>query len=289
MAHAVFAGLCTLDVIQSVARVPAEDEKVTALRQTVAAGGPATNAAVTFAHLGGAATLLTGIGRHPLAAGVRADLAARGVRVRDLAPEHDGPPAVSSVLVTAGTGSRAVASTNAAGAHLVPPDDLDLAGVAALEVDGHHPALAEAALTEARRRGIPAILDAGSWKDGTARLLPLLDVVAASADFRPPGDGPVEKIIRGYGVPWIAITAGAAPIRWWGPGGVSGEVTVPAVSVVDTLGAGDVFHGALTHAVATGGRPTPATFPGMLDFAARIAARACGSFGTRAWMHHAGT
>ncbi|GAB7042881.1 MULTISPECIES: PfkB family carbohydrate kinase [Catenuloplanes] len=286
MVHAVFAGLCTLDVIQSVARVPGANEKVTALRQTVAAGGPATNAAVTFAHLGGTPTLLTAVGRHPLATGVRADLAECGVRLRDLAPDHDGPPSVSSVLVTAATGERAVASTDAAGAHLVPPADLDLAGVSAVQVDGHHPALAEAVLTEARRRGIATLLDAGSWKDGTERLLPLVDVVAASADFRPPAAGPPQEIIRGYGVPWLAITAGAGPIRWWGPGGTAGEVPVPAVAVVDTLGAGDVFHGALTFAVATRGL---AALPSLLAPAAHTAARACAHFGTRTWMHHTDT
>ncbi|GAB7052963.1 PfkB family carbohydrate kinase [Catenuloplanes indicus] len=276
MAHAVFAGLCTLDVIQSVTRVPGANEKVTALRQTVAAGGPATNAAVTFAHLGGTATLLTGIGRHPLAGGIRADLASCRVAVRDLTPDHDGPPSVSSILVTAATGARAVASTNASGAHLVPPDDFDFDGVSALQVDGHHPALAEAALTEARRRGIVTIMDAGSWKDGTERLLPLVDVLAASADFP----------FRRYDVPWLAVTDGARPIRWWGPGDTSGEVPVPAVTVVDTLGAGDVFHGALTFGIAARGL---AGFPSLLAAAARTASRACAHFGTRTWMHHTDT
>ncbi len=303
-------GLCTLDVIQSVARVPGENEKVTALRQTVAAGGPATNAAVTFAHLGGEAVLWTGIGRHPLTAGIRADLDACGVRVHDLAAAQDGPPAVSSILVTAGTGARAVISTNAGSAHLVPPNDFDLDGVTALQVDGHHPALAEVALRAARRHGIPTVMDAGSWKHGTARLLPLIDVVACSADFRVPGGGPVEE---GLDVPWIVITAGGEPIRWWGPGGASGEVAVEQTSVVDTLGAGDVFHGALTHAIATlpgttlpgtglpgapgrmpreGAGPallTPDNFPALLARAAHTASRACAHFGTRTWMHHTDT
>lgn len=48
----LFVGLCTLDVIQLVDHVPAPDEKLTAREQTVAAGGPAANAAVTFAYLG---------------------------------------------------------------------------------------------------------------------------------------------------------------------------------------------------------------------------------------------
>lgn len=277
-------GLCTLDVIQSVTRMPGENEKVTALRQTVAAGGPATNAAVTFAHLGGEATLVTAIGRHPLAAGIRADLAGCGVHVRDLAPEHAEAPPTSAILVTAHSGNRAVASTNAAGLHVVPPDDLDLREVAALQVDGHHPGLALAALRAARAGGIPTILDAGSWKPGTEDLLPLLDVVAASADFRPPGGAPIETVLRG--VPWVVVTAGAAPIRWRGPDGSGGEVAVPPVDVVDTLGAGDVFHGALTHAIATHGL---GDVPALLSRAARTAGRSCAHFGTRSWMHHTDT
>ncbi|MFI5842475.1 PfkB family carbohydrate kinase [Catenuloplanes sp. NPDC051500] len=284
MGRAIFVGLCTLDVIQLVSRPPGGNEKVVALRQTVAAGGPATNAAVTCAHLGGDATLVTAVGRHPLAAGIRADLDGCGVRVRDLTPERAASPATSTILVTADSGDRSVVSTNAIGLHVVPPDDCDWAGVTALQVDGHHPEVALAALRAARAAGIPTIMDGGSWKDGTARLLPLIDVIACSADFRPPGGVPIETALRD--VPWVAITAGAGPIRWWGPGGRRGEVPVPRVDVVDTLGAGDVFHGALTHGIAVDGL---GDFPGLLARAARVAARACASFGTRSWMHHTDT
>jgi sugar/nucleoside kinase (ribokinase family) len=61
-------------------------------------------------------------------------------------------------------------------------------------------------------------------------------------------------------------------------------VDVPAVHVVDTLGAGDVLHGALTHALAGQGVLTPEGFTEALRAAATVASRACASFGTRAWM-----
>ncbi|MDQ6936225.1 MAG: sugar kinase, partial [Actinomycetota bacterium] len=70
----LFAGLTTVDVVHRLERLPGPDEKVTAARQDVVAGGPAANAASTFAGLGGVATLVTGLGRHPLAAAARADL-----------------------------------------------------------------------------------------------------------------------------------------------------------------------------------------------------------------------
>ena len=53
----VFVGLATLDVIHRITAPPAVNEKITARQQFVAAGGPATNAAVTFAALGGRADL----------------------------------------------------------------------------------------------------------------------------------------------------------------------------------------------------------------------------------------
>jgi sugar/nucleoside kinase (ribokinase family) len=299
---AVFAGLCTLDIIQAVDRVPGPDEKVTALDQVVAAGGPATNAAVTFAHLGGDATLLTGAGRHPLAEGIRADLAGAGVRLIDAAANDDRPPPVSAIAVTAGTGDRSVVSRNAAGRELASPRNLDaLADRAqAVLIDGHHPRLALDTAIAARERGVPCILDGGSWKANTPGLLPYVDVAVCSADFGPSGLGPLSfgppgfdppgapgsvlEFLLGLGVRWAAVTDGPRPVTWAGADGRSGSSTVPAVTVADTLGAGDVFHGAFTYAVTVNGMLDEDSFVAALGFATEVAGRSCQSFGTRAWM-----
>jgi sugar/nucleoside kinase (ribokinase family) len=286
--RALFVGLCTFDIIQSVARMPGPNEKVTALQQATAAGGPATNAAVTFAFLGGQATLVTGIGDHPLALGMHADLRQAGVTVIDVAAGDDAPPAVSSIIVTQGTGERSVVSANAAGRHLEPPLALDglIEAASAVLIDGHHPALASAAARIAHARNRPCILDGGSWKPNTADLLPHVDIAICSADFRPPGIAPdagVLDVLHDAGIPWAAVTNGPRPIRWAGPA-ARGEVPVPAVAVADTLGAGDIFHGAFTHAIANG-RPVNAdAISAALRFAAEVAATSCRTFGTRTWM-----
>ncbi|MFJ7072112.1 PfkB family carbohydrate kinase [Streptomyces sp. NPDC098781] len=290
----LFVGLCTLDVIQLVDHVPASDEKLTAREQTVAAGGPATNAAVTFAHLGGTATLLTAIGSHPLAPAVTADLDRAGVTVSDLAPHSADPPAVSSIMVTAAGGQRAVVSTNAAAHRLAPPGGLD-AQVAACDIvqlDGHHMALATATARAARAAGRRTVLDAGSWKPGTVRLLPHIDVAVCSADFHPPGsdrspDGTL-RFLRGQGVAWAAVTRGGQPLVWAGPDG-GGTIEVPAVPVADTLGAGDVLHGALTHHLAGQRQLTEEQFVRALRAAALVASESCTSFGTRSWMRRPGS
>jgi sugar/nucleoside kinase (ribokinase family) len=289
---ALFTGLCTFDLIQAVARPPGPNEKVTAAGQLTAAGGPATNAAVTFAFLGGQATLLTGVGRHPLAAGMRADLRCAGVRLVDAAEADDSPPAVSSILVTQGTGDRCVVSRNARGQALDPPPGLAalVDEAQAVLIDGHHPALAVAAAQAARDRRRPCILDGGSWKPATAGLLPYVDIAVCSADFRPPGQqatsaGDTLDYLLDSGVRWAAVTDGSRPVRWASRArGGQPDIPVPVTAVADTLGAGDVFHGAFTHAIAA--RPVLGEneLASALQFAASVAAHSCQTFGTRAWM-----
>jgi len=83
----VFVGLATLDIVHRVGRRPEVNEKVTALRQDVAAGGPAAGAAVVFAALGGRARLVTALGTDPIARMIRAELTSRGVEVVDVTPD----------------------------------------------------------------------------------------------------------------------------------------------------------------------------------------------------------
>ena len=205
---ALFAGLTTLDVLHRLDHVPDPGLKVTSTGFTMAAGGPATNAAVTYAALEAAARslsadeavadspdpttradaplLLTALGEGPVAAFLAADLAAAGVRVLDAtvtaptatdtpglpgsaasspaeaaaptyrstpADERDAAtvsaprePAVSSIIEH--PSGRMVASTNArldADPERVAADLPKRVGV--VLIDGHNPALAQAALT----------------------------------------------------------------------------------------------------------------------------------------------
>jgi sugar/nucleoside kinase (ribokinase family) len=284
-------GLCTVDVVYAVDRPPGPDEKVVARSQQIAAGGPATGAAVTVAALGGASTLVTALGRHPLAAFAAGEVGSRGVVVLDAAPDRTDPPALSSAVVAA-DGRRSVVSVNAAGSRVEPPSELTTLarGAAALLIDGHHADLALAAAAGAAAGRRPVVLDGGSWKPALADLLPLVDIAVCSAVFRAPGAGSVEEsaaILRdAHRVPFVAVTAGPAPVRWWSRQG-SGEVRVPTVHAVDTLGAGDAFHGAVAYAVANScpGSPVPEEAAvAALEYAAEVAVIRCQTAGPRAWL-----
>ena len=69
-------------------------------------------------------------------------------------------------------------------------------------------------------------------------------------------------------------------MRWAGRDGSSGEVPVPEVEVVDTLGAGDVLHGAFLAELARGGT---GDLPGALERAVVVAARSVAHRGVRGW------
>jgi sugar/nucleoside kinase (ribokinase family) len=277
----LFVGLITLDLIYLAEGPPGSNEKAVAEDFSVAAGGPACNAAATFSHLGGRARLVGALGCHPLAALIREDLAALGVEVVDLTPRREDPPPVSSVVVSRASGERAVISRNAVGLQ-VDAQALPLESVRAADVvlvDGHQMGLA-AAVAATQGRG-PLVVDAGSWKPSFEAVLARADYVLASAVFRPPGvetEAGVFAYLEALGVPAAAVTHGPEPIRYRMAAGEAGEVAVPAVKAVDTLGAGDVLHGAFCRYC------TSEPFPAALGRGAAVAARACTGFGTRAWM-----
>jgi sugar/nucleoside kinase (ribokinase family) len=284
----LLVGLCTVDVVQRVAELPAPGQKVQSAGVEVVAGGPAANAAVAVAALGGRSRLVTVLGSHPLAALARDDLRSHGVRVRDVRPDRPEPPAVSAISVRERDGERVVVSHNAAG---VPPGPQPewpelLAGAGALLVDGHHPELAVAAARAARGRRVPVVLDAGSDKPVLSTLLPLVDVCACSATFRlgRAGARATERAVHDLGVPVVLRTDGGRPVRW-SAGGRSGEVRPPVVTARDTLGAGDVWHGALAHGIAALGRvPGAGDLPALVDRANRVAAAKVERVGARAWL-----
>ncbi|MGE0214469.1 PfkB family carbohydrate kinase [Mycolicibacterium sp.] len=280
----VFVGLATLDVIHRITEPPGPNEKITSTAQFVAAGGPAANAAVTFAALGGRATLVTALGDDPIAAMIRADLTAHGVGIVDAAAGTRRAVPVSAVAVVESTGDRSVISADAVTSEASPPADLGalVAGADVVLVDGHHPRIAGAAVREAAQRGTRVVVDAGRWKPVMADITAFATDVVCSSDFRTPGaDSPeaTAAALVGGGVRTVVITHGGDPVQWWS-GGESGSVPVPVVEVVDTLGAGDAFHGAYSYYSCLDGRGVA----DRIDRCARVAALRCSVVGPRAWL-----
>ncbi|MEO0397533.1 MAG: PfkB family carbohydrate kinase [Cyanobacteria bacterium P01_A01_bin.137] len=266
----------TLDCIYQAQRPPQANEKLVAQAAMMVAGGPATNAAVAFSALGGQATVMASVGQHPVTALLREDMAHVGVSIADLTPARTDPPPVSSIVVSQ-AGERAVISRNAVGLQVEPRSDA-LSNVDVVLLDGHQMALSQQIASTAKKLGIPIVADAGSWKPGFEQVLSLATVVIASANFQPPDNSDALTYLQSLGIPYIAITHGKAPIVVSDRGHVS-KLAVPATAVVDTLGAGDIFHGAFCYGWA-------GDFWAALTQASQVASLSCGYFGTRTWIAH---
>ncbi|MEV0766227.1 PfkB family carbohydrate kinase [Nocardia sp. NPDC050435] len=280
----LFAGLSTLDIAYAVDTYPAEDSKTQATDQFLGAGGPACNAAVAYAICSGRTpTLITALGQHHLAEIVRRDLEQHGVDVVDATPMRVEQPPVSSIIVARETQSRTIIGLDAAGitAPFDPALQARITDAEAVVIDGHYPELVVGVAECARDAGVPVILDAGRWKPVHDKLITLSEVVICSQVFRPPGFSGDETAmlahLRGLGAQHSAITRAADSIVY-SSGTQSGEVAVAAVDAVDTLGAGDIAHGAFAHYYTASG-----DFVNALGRAAAVATLSCRSFGTRRW------
>ncbi|NJM47923.1 MAG: sugar kinase [Alkalinema sp. RU_4_3] len=279
----LFVGLTTWDLIYRAEAPPGNNQKIVASDFIAAAGGPATNASIAFQHLGGQAILLSGLGKSAIAPLIQNELTSLGLRHYDLLPNSDALPPLSSIVVTESTGDRAVVCLNAtkipATASDIPEGLLEsIASVDIILLDGHQIDVGCELATIARNLGIPVVLDGGSWKPGLEKLLPWIDYAICSANFHPP-EGETFDYLNAVGIGAIAITRGNQPIDYFDK--QYGTIDVPSIQPVDTLGAGDIFHGAFCSAIAN-----QHGFVEALAIAAQVAAHACQFFGTREWMQH---
>ncbi|WP_071191737.1 sugar kinase [Trichormus sp. NMC-1] len=279
---ALFVGLVTVDLIYLADSPPLNNQKLVATDYTVAAGGPATNAAVTFSHLGNQAQLLTVLGSHPMTQLIRTDLGNYQVAIIDLDSSKDTPPPVSSIIVTQSTGERAVISINAVKtqANITSTPTNILQNIDIILIDGHQMAVSKIIAETAKNQTIPVVIDGGSWKTGFEEILPFVDYAICSANFSPPGcknQKDVFTYLQNFNIPHIAITQGEKPIEYLSYQ-KRGLINVPKIKTVDTLGAGDIFHGAFCHYILQ------SNFQQSLELASNIAAEACKYFGTRRWI-----
>jgi sugar/nucleoside kinase (ribokinase family) len=277
------AGLVTVDVIQTVDRLPRGNEKMVTSKASLTYGGPAANAAAVAAGLGVVSMLVSVVGRSPFARAVHDELSRSGVTVLDVAPDLVDVLPLSTVLVDRHSGERAVVSTNAVYSARAKAADLAwLNSAKACLVDGHNMALCVQIAGAARALGIPVVLDGGSWKEGTEQLLPFVDLAVVSADFHPPGEQDTLDFLAGAGCRFAAQSFGADGMQTL----VAGDRTaieVPRVQVRDTLGAGDALHGAVVAAIARAGL-VESTVMDVLRFGVEVASASCTHFGARGWL-----
>ncbi len=268
-------GIAVIDLIFEVETLPQGGGKYYATSFREVGGGVAANAAVAVARLGGNARYIGRVGDDALGDQIIADLTAAGVDVTvDKVRELTSP--VSSVLVDA-AGERTI--VNYTPRDLFDGGDVasasDLGEVDAVLVDVRWPDGAAAALRAAAAASIPSVFDFDRpMESGGDALLGLAShvVFSAAALAATAGtDDPVAGLSRmaERTDAWLAVTVGPGGVHWRHAGRLH-HLPAFAVDVIDTLGAGDVFHGALALALGEGQAPAEA-----VRFASAAAALKC--------------
>ncbi len=279
----VCLGMAVLDRIFTVPTLPNGPGKFYATNMMEVGGGPASTAAASIVSLGGRAQLLGRVGRDAVGDTIRSGLLHDGVEIGGLRRIDGARSAWSAVAIEPG-GERSILNTPGAGLDVLPDwitPDL-LAGAGAVLVDMGWPRGAEHVLRLARAAGIPSVLDADLGPDpAAARLFGLADhVLFSAAALRhhagSEGADGLRRMQPAAPRAVLGVTLGAEGFLWLEDGAPQ-RSPAPAVDVVDTLGAGDVFHGAYALALAEG-RPVEAA----ARFANAAAALKCTRPGGRA-------
>lgn len=256
----VCVGHCALDRVFGVDSWPTGSAKIVASRFEEAGGGMAANAAVAAARLGADVRFWGPSGNDATAALIEAQLRTEGVDTTSLR-RFDGMTTSTSAVLVDATGERLVVGYRGtalqAPADWLPTAVLREAG--ALLADVRWVAGAKAALRAAREAGVPAILDGEVAPKETLQALTGeadqvlfsergLEVLAGTDHER----GLRDVLARGASV--AAVTLGERGVQWVEAANPDVIQHLPGFSVttVDTLAAGDVFHGAYAVAIAEG-------------------------------------
>jgi sugar/nucleoside kinase (ribokinase family) len=277
-------GCAAMDIVAEVDRLPELDEKMHALSMDRQGGGPVGTALIVCARMGLSAAFAGQVGDDFAGQFVIDEFRREGVDLRGEVVHAGTRSQISLVLVDRPSGKRTVISGRGELADAVC-DRLrhEMARVGkVLHVDGYDMDAAICFADECRAAGGIVVYDVGSVKEGTVDLLARTDVAVTSRVFADDmfGHGDREAACRALvemGPSYAGVTLGEA-----GAVGLDGDEffevpPFPVEPVVDTTGAGDVFHGALDVAILQGW-----DFKACMTFASAVAAMKCRVLGGRA-------
>jgi sugar/nucleoside kinase (ribokinase family) len=245
--EALFVGHTYIDVTFLTDHIPVGDEKNVAKEYGVSFGGNAVTAAFCCAKLGIRPDLIAScandwLGRmfQDMAAKYDIDLHIRKVARSSLSFVH---PHEGKRAIMRGRDDR----------YLHPFPHLDLHGCRALHLDGHMPDAAVHYARQCRGAGILTSLDGGAVRANMHELLSFIDVAIVAERFCEQmklTPSATLDYLKGRGCRIGGVTLGERGLLWYDEDGKARTLPalqVPTHRVIDTSGAGDVFHGAYVY------------------------------------------
>ncbi|EJD6492506.1 TPA: sugar kinase [Citrobacter koseri] len=282
MIRVACVGITVMDRIYYVEGLPTEGGKYVAKRYTEVGGGPAATAAVAAAKLGAQVDFIGRVGDDDTGNSLLAELESLGVNTR-YTRRYAGAKSSQSAVIVDAKGERIIVNYPSPDllhdADWLNEIDFSQWDVVLADVRWHEGA--KRAFTLARRAGVMTVLDGDVTPQDISELVALSDHAA----FSEPGLTRLtgiqdtvsalkksQMLTNGH----VYVTRGSEGCDWLDDNVFRHQPGFP-VEVVDTTGAGDVFHGALAFSLA-GGTPVEEA----VRFASGVAALKCTRPGGRA-------
>ena len=276
-------GQCAWDILAVVDRYPQSDTKKEVLVWEEQGGGPVATALSALSRLGVPCRFYGVTGDDREGAAIRRSLREEGVDITGLAKRSNASSQTAFIAIDRSTGTRTIFWKRPSGDPLrveeLPPEFLSNAEF--LLLDGLMKDVSVFAARQARKAGIPVMLDAGRVREGILELARMSDYVVGSEELASelgwdddPGSFSHEVRRLGFGITTITL-GGQGSVTFAG----DEIISCPAFSVeiVDTTGAGDVFHGGYLYGLL---QKWP--LKDTIRFASAVAAMKCGKLGGRA-------
>lgn len=281
---AIFFGLASLDLVYFFEGMPYENGKGRASNFYICAGGPAANAAMTYKILGGNPLLLTPLGDTVVAKKIIEEFNIQKLKIIDISNDKNINPTVASIAITAKGKNRTIWSHVPNRKISLPPSIehacSDSSSARFVHFDGYYMQEAIDVASKLKNRNYTIVLDAGSWKDNTDKLINLCDIVIASSNFKVPESICNKKDtllwFKEKNVKHAAITNNEKEIIGYSENETF-TITPPQINAKDTLGAGDIFHGAFDFFFFDGGLK----FIESIKKASIVASQSCAYYGPR--------
>lgn len=276
-------GLPVRDLTFRVPDLPARGSKAEASHFAEIAGGNAFNAAVAISRLGGRAAFCGPMGDagETCSRDIFDKAAELGIAMQDIVHMPGLVTPISTVMIDPG-GERTIITFRDPELWKVRLPDADgvLNDCGAILAESRCAGFCTDLCAEARRRGIPVVIDvdsALSIREGllaaSSHLIFSSEALQATAGVA--DDAAALQTLARATSSFLAGTRGAQGTVWLDPdGGALRQTAAFPVRTVDTLGAGDVFHGAFVLAVTEN-----QDLEGALRFASAAAAIKCTRFG----------
>jgi sugar/nucleoside kinase (ribokinase family) len=275
-------GMPVRDLTFRIQELPGRGLKVNASHFDEIAGGNALNAAIGIVRLGGRASICGPMGdsRETSAKYIFEKLAHEGIDTRHIVHMPGLVTPISNIMIDP-SGERTIVTFRDPElwkVHL-PDTDALLRDCAAILTENRCAEFCTDLCVEARKRGIPVVVDvdrAMSMREGlltaSSHLIFSSEALQATAGIADDADALMKmaKLTSSF----LAGTRGPRGTIWLDERNELRETPAFPVHTVDTLGAGDIFHGAFTLAITEN-----QDVPDALCFASAAAALKCTRFG----------